>query len=90
MRETNEINGIVYNNDNEERRGRVSHYHGTARLGFNDHSKGAKNTDIAQLKTIDVQNFKIDGFGDYQSKFTIGMEVEKTRFYWSQKSEIFL
>tara|TARA_R110000803_G_scaffold56959_3_gene114656 strand:+ start:4942 stop:5892 length:951 start_codon:yes stop_codon:yes gene_type:complete len=81
MRETNEINGIVYNNDNEERRGRVSHYHGTARLGFNDHSKGAKNTDIAQLKTIDVQNFKIDGFGDYQSKFTIGMEVEKTRFY---------
>ena len=73
--------GIKYENTNEFGRDRVSSYHSTARLGFKEHHKGAKNTDIAQLKKVQMKNFSLCSDGDFKSKFTIGMEVEKTNLH---------
>ena len=64
---------------NEEYRGRVQGYHSSARFGFKDLSKGAKSNDIAQLKSVDRSNLT-NVAGDFNSKFTIGFEVEKSRF----------
>jgi len=74
------MSGIKYTTDGVQERGVTSGYHSTARLGFNDHSKGAKNSDIAQLTKKDKANLLIciDG---YASQFTIGMEVEKSQMY---------
>jgi hypothetical protein len=72
--------GIEYKNTDEEGRGNVSNYHATVRLGFKEHHKGGKNTDIAQLKKLQMKNFSLCSDGDFKSKFTIGIEVEKTSF----------
>ena len=73
--------GIEYKNTEESGRGSINGYHSTARMGFKEHHKGAKNTDIAQLKKVQLKNFKLDTSGDFTSKFTIGMEVEKTQLH---------
>jgi len=61
-------------------RGRVNGYHHTSRVGVLDYRKGAKNTDIAQLKSVDRRNLTMLETGDAECKFGIGFEVEKSRF----------
>ena len=84
-------NGInyteIYNNDyhvqsGDYNRGRVNGYHHTSRIGVLDYRKGAKNTDIAQLKSVDRRNLiTLLSTGDAECKFGIGFEVEKSRFF---------
>lgn len=81
----NEINyNEIFQNDdyvqNGTQRGRVNGYHYTSRMGVIDYRKGAKNTDIAQLKSVDRRNLNLLSTGDAECKFGIGFEVEKTRF----------
>ena len=82
-------NGInyneIYNNDyyatnNPRTRGAVQGYHHSSRIGVLDYRKGAKNTDIAQLKSVDRRNLITLPTGDVECKFGIGFEVEKSRF----------
>jgi hypothetical protein len=70
-------NEITYTNSNESQRGRMSRYHSSPQP--REMHKGAKNTDIANLKTTKKRNLLIDENGDHKSKFTIGIEVEKNR-----------
>ena len=58
----------------------IQGYHHCARIGVLDYRKGAKNTDIAQLKSVDRKNLNLLSSGDAESKFGIGFEIEKTRF----------
>jgi hypothetical protein len=70
----------IYNNDdayNTRERGVINGYHSTQNRGFKELHKGAKNTDIAQLKKVDRKNLISVLNGDFMSKFTIGFEVEK-------------
>tara|TARA_R110000796_G_scaffold901_6_gene3442 strand:- start:1394 stop:2335 length:942 start_codon:yes stop_codon:yes gene_type:complete len=67
---------IKYDIEGRRDRGQMSHYH--RKPSFRDMSKGAKCADIKGLKSTSVRNL-IELEGDYSSKFTIGMEVEKTR-----------
>jgi hypothetical protein len=67
---------IKYDIENRLDRGRVVRYHG--KPSFRDMSKGAKCADIKGLKSTSVRNL-IELNGDYSSKFTIGMEVEKVQ-----------
>tara|TARA_R110000823_G_scaffold44083_7_gene114314 strand:+ start:2166 stop:3107 length:942 start_codon:yes stop_codon:yes gene_type:complete len=66
---------IKYDIDGAYGRGQMSGYH--RKPSFRDMSKGAKCADIKGLKSTSVRNL-IELEGDYSSKFTIGMEVEKT------------
>ena len=66
---------IKYDIDGAYGRGQMSRYH--QKPSFRDMSKGAKCADIKGLKSTSVRNL-IELEGDYSSKFTIGMEVEKT------------
>ena len=61
-------------------RGRINGYHHTSRVGVIDYRKGAKSTDIAQLRSVDRRNLTMLSSGDAECKFGIGFEVEKTRF----------
>ena len=67
---------IKYDIEGRRDRGQMSHYH--RKPSFRDMSKGAKCADIKGLKSTSVRNL-IELEGDYSSRFTIGMEVEKTR-----------
>lgn len=67
---------IKYDIEGRRDRGQMSHYH--RKPSFRDMSKGAKCADIKGLKSTSTRNL-IELEGDYSSKFTIGMEVEKTR-----------
>lgn len=70
----------IYNNDYYVgQRQTMQSYHHTSRLGVLDFRKGAKNSDIAQLKSVDRKNLSTMDCGDTQSKFGIGFEVEKNR-----------
>ncbi len=70
-------NSIQYVNDGNSERGRVMGYH---RKPFpRDLSKGAKHSDIANLKKVSRKNLIDVGQGDFDSRFTIGIEIEKTR-----------
>ena len=80
MNTTNDRNGKVYNITNDRNRAIVGSYHSTARNGFCDHHKGAKQVDIRMLKTAQKKNFITDENNDIQAKFTLGIEVEKNRF----------
>lgn len=77
---TNDRNGKVYNITNDRNRAIVRGYHSTARNGFSDHHKGAKQVDIRMLKTSQKHNFTRDENNDIQAKFTLGIEVEKNQF----------
>lgn len=69
--------GLTYVNDGNTERGMVQGYH--RKPEPRDLSKGAKSTDIANLKSPSKRNLIDLGNGDYDSKFTIGFEVEKNR-----------
>ena len=64
----------------EQRRG-VNGYHYTSRIGVIDYTKGAKTSDIAQLKSVDRGNLMTMECGDTESRFGIGFEIEKSRFH---------
>ena len=70
-------NEIEYQIEDNYYRGHVQRYHGSPTP--RNLAKGAKNKDIANLKTADKRNVIDLGNGDYDSKFTIGFEVEKER-----------
>ncbi len=72
------MQGIQYNLTGETSRGRVAHYHG--KPSPNNLSRGAKSSDISNLKKAQRGNF-IESFGDFRSKFTIGFEVEKNSLH---------
>ena len=65
---------IQYTTTGDSRRAQMSRYH--RKPEPRDLSKGAKNNDIAQLKSTERVNLSQVGT-DFHSKFTIGMEVEK-------------
>lgn len=71
------INEIEYQIEDNYYRSRVQGYHNSPNP--RNLSKGAKSKDIANLKTADKRNLIDLGNGDYDSKFTIGFEVEKER-----------
>jgi len=66
----------------------VGSYHQTSMMGVIDYRKGAKNTDIAQLKSVDRRNLKMLETGDAECKFGIGFEVEKTRLSRGAKRDL--
>ena len=69
--------GIVYTTTGEARRGDVSSYHSKPQPLFLNKTKHA--IDIAGLKKADQRSsIKFEG-EDYESKFTIGFEVEKNQ-----------
>ena len=71
------IEGIKYQNDGVINRGTVVSYH--RKPDPRELQKGAKATDIANLKAPQKRNLVDLGNSDYSSKFTIGFEVEKNR-----------
>ena len=70
------MEGIVYNIENRSDRAVVHHYH--RKPEFREMQKGAKSSDIAQLKNADKRNLVQVG-SDFNSRFTIGMEIEKNQ-----------
>jgi hypothetical protein len=68
-------NGIEYKLTGQADRGEVQNYH--RKPDPLSLAKGAKNSDIAQLKPADKrQVLAVDGF-DFKAKYTIGFEIEK-------------
>lgn len=70
---------IQYTTEGRRDRGVMSSYH--RKPSFRDMSKGAKSSDIKALKSSQKRNLVDLGDGNYDSKFTIGMEVEKNRLH---------
>ena len=70
------MEGIVYNIENRSDRGVIHYYH--QKPGFREMQRGAKSSDIAQLKNADKRNLVQVG-SDFNSRFTIGMEIEKNQ-----------
>lgn len=69
--------GIVYTTTGESRRGQVAGYHSKPSPNFLN--KTAHRVDVAGLKAIEQRTaIKFDG-REYESKFTIGFEVEKNQ-----------
>ena len=68
-------NELVYNIEGNEQRAEVHSYH--RKPSPRELQKGAKHTDVAQLKPNQKQNLIRLENGDYSTKFTIGFEVEK-------------
>ena len=69
---------IKYEKTNESRRAYMCAYHDSP--SPRELHKGAKNYDVKGLKSKDLDNLLIQD-GDFTSKFTIGIEIEKNRFY---------
>ena len=70
-------NEIKYETENRRDRATMQSYHRSP--SPRDHSKGAKDGDIANLKSASKRNL-ITLDGNTETRFTIGMEVEKARF----------
>lgn len=68
--------GVIYQIENRADRGIVHRYHDKPE--FRIFSGGAKSSDVAQLKSSDKRNI-INVGGDFESRFTIGFEVEKNQ-----------
>ena len=67
--------GVIYSTTGETRRGQVQGYHQKPQPNFLN--KTAHRIDVAGLKAIEQRTaIKFDG-REYESKFTIGFEVEK-------------
>jgi hypothetical protein len=66
--------GIIYTTTGERQRGSVSGYHQKPAPLFLNKTKHA--VDVSGLKKSDQRAIKFDGM-DFESKFTIGFEVEK-------------
>jgi len=69
---------IKYEKTNEVRRARMMGYHESP--SPRELHKGAKSYDVQGLKKKDLDNLLLTE-GDYTAKFTIGLEIEKNRFY---------
>ena len=54
-------------------------YHGVARMGVIDYTKGAKQSDIKTMSKADKVNIIAAEDGQFESRFGIGFEVEKNR-----------
>jgi len=67
--------GIIYTTTGNDSRGQVAHYHGKpSPLNLN---KTAHKVDIAGLKAVEQRTaINFDG-ANFESRFTVGMEVEK-------------
>ena len=74
----NDTRNSVINQCGEYRRNSVQGYHRSP--SPNHLGKGAKSSDISTLKSAEKRNLIDLGNGDYDSRFTIGFEIEKTRF----------
>jgi hypothetical protein len=70
------MEGITYKIENRSDRGVIHYYH--RKPEFRLMQKGAKSSDIAQLKNADKRNLVQVG-SDFNSRFTIGMEIEKNQ-----------
>lgn len=69
--------GVIYTTTGEPRRGTVQGYHNKPAAYFLN--KTAHRVDVSGLKTIEQRTaIKFDG-REYESKFTIGMEIEKNQ-----------
>lgn len=76
MKQTNEVDGIVYNVTGVSTRAYVHSYH--RKPNPLNHFEGAKHVDITGVPTRKVPKVvHVDSNGDYKSKFTIGFEIEK-------------
>jgi len=71
------MNGIIYTKTGESRRGQVASYHGKPSPLFLNKSKHA--IDISGLKPAQQRSAIRFEDGEYESKFTIGFEVEKNQ-----------
>ena len=71
------MESIQYITTGDYNRNRVVGYHRSP--SPNHLGKGAKNGDVSTLKSAEKRNLIEVGNGDYDSKFTIGFEIEKTR-----------
>ena len=69
---------IVYLKENRQDRSIMHGYHQSP--SPREMHKGAKSYDVQGLKKRDLDNLLTIN-GDYTSKFTIGIEIEKNRFY---------
>ena len=69
---------IKYEKTNEVSRAIMNGYH--ASPSPRELHKGAKSYDVKGLKKRDLDNLLTQD-GDYTSRFTIGIEIEKNRFY---------
>lgn len=69
--------GVEFTNTNVEARGEVQSYHCKPNPIFRTK---AQQMDINGLKSEDRRNIIIDG-DEFESKFTIGFEIEKTRLH---------
>lgn len=72
------MESIQYITTGDYNRNRVVGYHRSP--SPNHLGKGAKNGDVSTLKSAEKRNLIEVGNGDYDSKFTIGFEIEKNRF----------
>ena len=68
--------GIEYKLTGQELRGRVTNYHRKPNALFLN--KTSHKVDVAGLKKVAQRSIKFDG-QEYESKFTIGIEVEKNQ-----------
>jgi hypothetical protein len=71
------MSGIIYSTTGESRRGQVASYHSKPSPLFLNKSKHA--VDIAGLKPAQQRTAIKFESGEYESKFTIGFEVEKNQ-----------
>jgi hypothetical protein len=72
-------NEITYTISNDYGRNRVRAYHDSPTP--REMHKGAKNSDIVNLKSSKKRNLLLDENGDMKSRFTIGIEIEKNRLH---------
>lgn len=72
------MESIQYITTGDYNRNRVVGYHRSP--SPNHLGKGAKNGDVSTLKSAEKRNLIEVGNGDYDSKFTIGFEIEKNQF----------
>jgi hypothetical protein len=90
MRTNDILNGIVYTTTGDERRGEVQSYH--AKPSPLKHNKTKYQVDVLGLKSIDKSRAIVvcaesDGSTAYESKFTIGFEVEKNSLHRASVKE---
>lgn len=79
MSATSNTNGIIYTTTGDSRRGEVHSYHYKPDPLFLNKTK--HRIDVSGLKAIEQKTaIKFDG-ADYESKFTIGFEIEKNQLH---------
>ena len=74
----NQTTGIVYQTTGNPSRGQVASYH--SKPSPNKLNKTKFKVDVSGLKSVDRKTIHFDG-QEFESKFTIGMEVEKNSLH---------